>query len=142
MGARQHHVVLGLLDCRSGHVAECDVAYQRSDQDRLIYVYSRDGSKVAEAASQVDFEDALCDLRRSLEEDDLLLLCNRFRVDAFVSSMSRQMTDGLGCYIVEPQWAVDPSLLVDALAPAPRERVAAESEANEFISNWIESFND
>ncbi|MFF4991009.1 hypothetical protein ACFY19_27765 [Streptosporangium saharense] len=90
--------------------------------------------------SSNDFEDVLLRLRAELERQRLLLLCNRFRRDAFVSSMSRQMSDGLSCYLVTPHRPVSPEQLVDCLAPAPREAVVTAQEASKYIEEWIAGF--
>lgn len=52
------------------------------------------------SAAGYDFEEALQGLRVRLESEGLHLLCNRFRRSAFVSSKSRQMSNGLSCYLV------------------------------------------
>jgi hypothetical protein len=138
---RTENRLLRLLDRRTGQVVECEVILHRAGDQRTLQVALLDGTRVAEATSAVDFEEALSALRTTLEQEDLLLACNRYRVDAFVSSMSRQMTDGLGCYIVEPNRPVDPSLLVDALAPTPPEKVSSRANADGFISRWVASFD-
>jgi hypothetical protein len=83
----------------------------------------------------------LSGVRAMLEERDFLLLCNRYRIDAFVSSMSRQMSDGLRCYIVKPNRAVDPSLIVESLESAPAELVSLCADADQYISRWMASFD-
>lgn len=133
--------VLGLVNARTGDLSECEVVYRRSGDERTMHVVSAQGDQII-ASSRVDFEEAFCVLRDQLEERDLLLLCNRYRVDAFVSSMSRQMSDGLSCYIVESGSPVDPSLLVDAMAPAPPHKVVTRAEAAAFIRDWVASLND
>lgn len=90
--------------------------------------------------SPVDVEDALTGLRRELERRGLLLLGNRFRRDAFVSSMARQMSAGLACCLVSPGRPVDPERIVDSLGPAPREAVVPEAEAAAYIRSWLAGF--
>lgn len=141
-GAEEGCNVLQLLELRTGRLTKCDVVHRRAGEQRSVHMALPDGSSIDEASSMIDFEDVLIALRTSLEEKGLLLLCNRYRIDAFVSSMSRQMTDGLGCYIVESKCPVDPSVLVNALAPAPLEKVTVRTEAEEFISQWMASFDD
>lgn len=132
---------LSVVDRRSGAIADCVVTHRRAGEERSIEVELR-GPIRLRATSSVDFEEALTDLRSELEQHGLLLLCNRYRIDAFASSMSRQMSDGLSCYIVEPGRPVDPSQLVDALAPAPRTEVVTAAVADRFVAQWIESFNE
>ena len=83
-----------------------------------------------------DFEDALQAARADFESLGRLLLVNRFRQDAFVSPMSRQMSNGLSCYLVEPRRSVDPSKLVNCLDPTDERSVVTEAEAREFIARW------
>jgi hypothetical protein len=92
--------------------------------------------------SPVDFEDTLIELRKELERQGLLLLCNRFRRNAFVSSMARQMSTGLSCYLVSPGKPVDREKLADSLGPAPREDVVLAGEGATYISEWIGGFDD
>ncbi|WP_219460007.1 hypothetical protein [Nonomuraea rhizosphaerae] len=91
--------------------------------------------------SSVDFEDTLRELRATLEQQGFLLLCNRFRRNAFVSSMSRQMSDGLGCYLVTAHRPVSPDQIVNCLAPAPRESVVLAEENAKYIEEWIAGFD-
>ncbi|MFI9847925.1 hypothetical protein ACIHFD_63705 [Nonomuraea sp. NPDC051941] len=92
--------------------------------------------------SSIDFEDALRQLRAKLEQQNLLLLCNKYRRDAFISSMSRQMSEGISCYLVVAGELVAPELLDDSLGPAPRSDVVTAKEASKFINEWIASFDD
>lgn len=46
------------------------------------------------SAAGYDFDEALQGLRVRLESEGLRLLCNRFRRDAFLPSLSRQMSNG------------------------------------------------
>ncbi|MGP3921109.1 hypothetical protein [Nonomuraea sp. 10N515B] len=89
----------------------------------------------------IDYEDALRQLRAEPEQQNLLLLCNRFRRNAFVSSMARQMSDGLGCYLVIAGEPVSPELVVESLGPAPRKDVVLAVKASKFINEWIASFD-
>ncbi|NAS25903.1 hypothetical protein GT755_30015 [Herbidospora sp. NEAU-GS84] len=92
-------------------------------------------------SSTTDYEEVLLPLRRALESRGLRLLCNRFRRNAFVSSMARQMSDGLGCYLVQPGEPVRPDTVVSSLGSAPAEDVVSEAEQEEFIRLWIDSCN-
>lgn len=83
-----------------------------------------------------DFEEVLQAVRVDFESVGRLLLVNRFRQDAFVSPMSRQMSNGLSCYLVEPRKAVDASMLVKCLELADERHVVIEAEAREFIAHW------
>lgn len=133
---------LNLLNRSTGESIECEVVLHRAGDHRTLRVVLPDGSVMAEANSAEDFEDALTSLREELEDQNIFLLCNRYRIDAFVSTMSRQMSDGLGCYIVKRHRPVDPSLIVGALEPAPPQKVSTKADADEFIARWIASFDD
>jgi hypothetical protein len=76
-----------------------------------------------------DFEEALQVLRTRLEYGGLLLLCNRFRRDALVTSLSRQMSDGLSCYLVKARVDLAPENLVECLGSADRSVVVRTGEA-------------
>jgi len=105
-------------------------------------VIALDDERSYEAASDVDYEDALDRIRTLLEAESLLLLlCNRFRIDAFVSSMVRQMTDGLGCYLVEERRPVSPDQIVESLAQAPAEMVSTRADNEAFLHGWIAGFD-
>ena len=84
-----------------------------------------------------DLEEALGNLRQRLDEFDALLLINRFHRDAFTSSMSRQMSGGRQCYLVEQGRPVSPEMLVDALGPASVEDVVTAEENAERVRSWI-----
>lgn len=94
-----------------------------ADESRLPYVVTvqdiddmcglrleRENASSLVFRSPVDCEEALIQLRQELERQHLLLLCNRFRRDAFVSSMACQMSSGLSCYLVKPRVPVSPDL--------------------------------
>lgn len=87
-----------------------------------------------------DFEEAFSLLRVQLDEHHSLLLCNRFRRNALATSLSRQMSNGLSCYLVEPGIDLDPELLVDCLGPAPFVDVVEAEEARQFLDEWKKSF--
>ncbi|MEU4235308.1 hypothetical protein AB0F17_64500 [Nonomuraea sp. NPDC026600] len=120
----------------------CVVTLRDADDDICELRLDREGARPLVFRSPVDFEDTLIELRKELERQRLLLLCNRFRRNAFVSSMARQMSTGLSCYLVSPGRPVDPEKLVDSLGPAPREVVVLAEESAKYISDWIGGFDD
>jgi hypothetical protein len=83
-----------------------------------------------------DVEEALQNLRVELESRNWHLLCNRYRRDAFVTSMSRQMSGGLGCYLVKPRRPVSHRQIVHCLEPAGEAMVVSAQEAETFIAEW------
>ena len=88
-----------------------------------------------------DFEDAIAKLRSELEAVGLLMACNRFRGDAFVSSLARQMSAGLGCYLVRRRQPVDPEQLVASLDEADVDAIAERSKSppRAFLEAWTAS---
>jgi hypothetical protein len=120
--------VVTLRDIEDGDV--CELRFVRQNAPPLLY------------QSPTDFEDTLLELRRELERQGLLLLCNRFRRNAFVSSMARQMSTGLSCYLVSPGEPVDPDNVFASLGPAPRESVVLATEGAKYIHDWIAGFDD
>ncbi|MER6580089.1 hypothetical protein [Nonomuraea sp. NPDC001023] len=108
----------------------CELRFDRENVPPLVF------------RSSVDFEETLMELRRELERQGLLLLCNRFRRNAFVSSMLRQMSTGLSCYLVSPGKPVDPDNVFDSLDPAPRETVVLAEEGAKYIDEWIAGFGE
>ena len=132
---------LSYLEIQSGRILPCEVAADRVGGLCVIDWRSDEGTRL-EFASAVDFEDALISLRRALEARGAMLLCNRYRRNAFVSSLARQMTDGLGCYLVMRGRPVDPSHLVDSLGAASSDQVALDGDARRFVEEWIASFDN
>ncbi|MGP3920123.1 hypothetical protein [Nonomuraea sp. 10N515B] len=131
---------LELVNLADESLQPCQVT-THTDGERYELRLNRANASPIAIHSSIDFEDALRQLRTELEQQDLLLLCNRFRRNAFVSSMARQMSDGLGCYLVVAGQPVSPELIVESLAPAPRKDVVLADEAKKFIDDWIASFD-
>ncbi|MFI6502053.1 hypothetical protein [Nonomuraea typhae] len=132
---------LELVNLADESLLPCQVTTQTDDETYELRV-NRAGASPIRIHSSIDFEDAFRQLRAELEQRNLLLLCNRYRRDAFVSSMSRQMSEGLSCYLVVAGEPVSPELLVDSLGPALRRDVVIAEEASKFINEWIAGFDD
>ncbi|MFI7463153.1 hypothetical protein [Nonomuraea sp. NPDC049646] len=132
---------LELVSLADESLLPCQVTTQ-TDGETYELRLTRASASPIRVRSSIDFEDALRQLRTELEQQNLLLLCNRYRRDAFVSSMSRQMSEGLSCYVVVAGQPVSPELLVDSLASAPRSDVVTAEEASKFINEWIAGFDD
>ncbi len=127
---------LSVVEGSTGRVLPCVVEGSTSDDGSSSILRVTAEGLTALAGEGYDFEEALQVLRTSLEDRGLLLLCNRFWRDAFVTSMSRQMSDGLSCYLVRPKVHLDPEQVVECLGPADRLVVATIGEAEAFVSNW------
>lgn len=125
---------LFFYDDTSGQQVPCAVTATQAGQDCTVSVQVG-GEPRADYRGE-DFEESLRALRSDFESRGRLLLCNRFRRDAFVTSMSRQMSNGLKCYLVKFRKELDPEALVDCLGPADLEDVVLETEALAFIDRW------
>ncbi|MDR8413069.1 hypothetical protein MTP10_30595 [Nonomuraea sp. 3-1Str] len=130
--------ILKLLDRDTHKTSRCLIKLVHKNTNYEITVTRAWLSRVI-VRSQVDFEDCLVQLRRELERQHLLLLCNRYRRNAFVSSMARQMSGGLACYLVDLGVPADPATVVGSVDPAPSDEVAMAREQEKFIEEWITS---
>ncbi|GGP13236.1 hypothetical protein LDL08_33075 [Nonomuraea glycinis] len=90
---------LELVNLADESLLPCQVTAQNDDETYELRL-NRAGASSIKVRSSIDFEDTLRQLRAELQQQNLLLLCNGFRRDAFVSSMSPQMSEGLSCYLV------------------------------------------
>lgn len=121
---------------RSGTSEQCEAVWSRTKAGAEIAVF-RSSGQVVEVCSDRDFEDALHRLRCILEADGLVLACNRFRRDAFASSMSRQLSDGLRCYLVSYGRLADPHRIFDSFGSTDPLKVASVSANRAFVRRWI-----
>lgn len=129
-------VELYVVESATGHVLPCVVQGSSSGDESSLVLRLTDDHENELTGEGYDFEEALQVLRARLEHRGLLLLCNRFRFDALVTPLSRQMSDGLSCYLVRPRVDLDPGKLVECLGPADRSVVVTSSEAEAYIANW------
>lgn len=125
---------LAAVEVLSGQLLPCVVTTSESPESCQVAV-SFDEVNVIYGQGY-DFEVALQVLRAELEARGLHLLCNRYRRDAYVTSLSRQLSRGLGCYLVVPRRPVDPDKIVDCLAAAGQSDVVSAAEADAFIARW------
>jgi len=128
------HIDLTAVNMRDGHRLTCVVSVSGPSETCQISV-SAGGVFLAQGEGY-DFEAALQLLRAELERKGVYLLCNRYRRDALATSLSRQMSNGLGCYLVKPRRPVDPDHIVDCLGPASASDVVSREEADAFIAKW------
>ena len=127
---------LSVVESSSGRVLPCVVEGRLSaDGSSWVLRLTADGVN-ALTGDGFDCEEALQVLRSRLESRGLLLLCNRFRRDALATSLSRQMSGGLSCYLVRTRADLDSESLVECLGPADRAAVVSASEAVAFIETW------
>jgi hypothetical protein len=131
---------LFVVESSTGRVLPCVVEDAWSDDGSVAVLRLTCDGVSGMTGEGYDFEEALQVLRARLEDRGLLLLCNRFRQDAFVTSLSRQMSDGLSCYLVKARVDLNPEELVECLGPADRSVVVTTSDAEAFIADWQTSF--
>ena len=127
------HLVIKSLE--DNLLEECKVTWSKSATAAHIMINTPSGYS-AETRSDVDFEEALVELRSLLEAEGKVLACNRFRRNAFVSPMSRQMSDGLGCYLVRFGQPVDPEKIVRSLDSADPSKLATAAANEAFLRRW------
>ncbi|MEV0622286.1 hypothetical protein AB0I81_53840 [Nonomuraea sp. NPDC050404] len=129
-----------LLDVTAGRREACAIL-TRQAKDRSLYEIKikKGGEIILAVQAEEDYEEALQILRKQLEEHNLRLLINRYRKNAFVSTMARQMSDGQACYLVRMGRPVSHRHVVDSFGPAPARRIVTEREADEFLEQWINS---
>ncbi|MGP3911317.1 hypothetical protein [Nonomuraea sp. 10N515B] len=129
-----------LLDTATGVKEACTIV-SRHDEDHSLYEIEikRGDETVLAVQAKEDFEEALQMMRTRLEQRNLLLLINRYRKNAFVSTMARQMSDGQACYLVRMGRPVSRRQIVDSFDPAPASKVVTQREADEFLEQWINS---
>jgi hypothetical protein len=87
----------------------------------------------------VDMFDAVLAIRHRLEAEGLLLLCNGARIDAYPSSMSRQMSSGRKLYVHELGVPGHPSTVVDIFDEAPADRIGTIAQQDEYMVRWRNS---
>jgi hypothetical protein len=127
-----------ILNKVSEETIECFVELSDLDRSKMIRVCVNDMTLAR--VEGYDFEEALANLGGLLERSNQVMLCNRFRRNALVTSLSRQMSGGLGCYLVLPRQHLNPDRIVHCLAPAPAEEVVFLHEAESYLADWKELF--
>jgi hypothetical protein len=122
------------INVTSGQHLSCAITISESADSCLIAVSI--GETEIVYGEGYDFELALQILRTELEARGLHLLCNRYRRNAYVTPISRQMSRGLDCYLVRPKRPVDPNQIVDCLGAAKESDVVSAEAADAFIAKW------
>ena len=83
-----------------------------------------------------DREEAFQVLRSHLDSINRVVLCNRYRKDAFVTPMARQMSDGHACYLVKYFRHLDVERMADCFGHAPARLVSTRAENEAFLNRW------
>lgn len=79
----------------TNHLSECTLSYQNTQPCMIDFQNSELGEHHFEGR---DVFDCLCQLRGFLEKTGWNILCNGARIDAYPSSMSRDMGGGMKLY--------------------------------------------
>jgi hypothetical protein len=85
----------------------------------------------------IDFFECLQKLRMILEANALFILCQGSAKNVHHSGMSRDMSDGLRAYSLEPGKRASLQNLVDIFDAAPAELVCTINEQEAFFKTWI-----
>ncbi|GGO71504.1 hypothetical protein [Nonomuraea cavernae] len=124
----------------TGRKEVCAIVLRHAgDHSQYEIEIKRRGETALVVQAEGDYEEALQMMRAQLEERNLLLLINRYRKSAFVSTMARQMSDGQACYLVRMGRPVSRRQIVDSFDPAPAREVVTQREADEFLERWLNS---
>lgn len=127
--------VLLKLCTSADELAECSVAYPNKPPWFIEFSNARLGSRTFYAN---DLFDCLCELRIFLEKNGFLILCNGARVDAYPSTMSREMSGGRKVYILKIGEKANLESLVHIFAEAPRDKVGTVNEQADYYKRFIE----
>jgi hypothetical protein len=116
------------------------ISYSLTDNNEAQIILSYEQRVLAQIAK--DFFEALCLIRLQLEAENIIILCNGSRYDAYPSGMSRQMSNGLALYIHklgEPSKRQD---LVNIFDRADMELISSVSEQKDFYYKWLASLSN
>jgi hypothetical protein len=87
-----------------------------------------------------DSFDALCSLRKALENIGAKALCAGARIDVFPSGMSREMSSGRKAYIIRIGTSVSVANLVDIFDPTTPDLVGTVVEQKAYHLTWLSHF--
>ena len=122
-------------DFDGSFLARCEIQ-STQEIDGWKFRVGFDGGDAVQYAGH-DLEDCLLQARCDLESRGMILLIDRFKREAYVSSMSRQMTSGLCCYLVRPRTPLAKEFLVDSLGSCKVGEAVPEVENEKYIRSWM-----
>lgn len=120
----------------TGQTADCEIEWTQLN-GRFQIAFTESVSEDLRYSSSVDFDEALQALRTDFEKMGLQLHCARFAKNAFVSSLVRQSSGGLACYLVRFGRPVNPRTIVHSLSPTDPATTAHHSTNAAFIRRWV-----
>lgn len=115
-------------------LSECTISYDREHRPYKVYFENSElGSYYFEGR---DIFDCLCQLRVLLEEKGWNILCNGSRVDAYPSSMSRDMGGGMKLYQLTLGKLPERSDLIRIFDKAEPEQIGTVEEQRSYYEKW------
>jgi len=126
-----------VLTVSTGERQHCTIVVA-SDDDGSIE-FREAGQRSGATFEGDDLFACMVALRRALERDDRMLLCNGARKDLYPSGMARQMAGGRVGYRVEIGKLADMEALLDIFDEAPEDAVATIEEQEAYFLAWVSS---
>jgi hypothetical protein len=123
---------------KSGRLSECVISYRKVPDCSLKFENAEFG--VYEISDEDLFE-CLCKLREFLEHQGCLILCNGARVDAYPSSMARQMSGGEKIYILTMGQPIGPGMSVNLFGTAQLHQVGSLAAQRAYYQQWCQSLS-
>jgi hypothetical protein len=134
-------MVMAMIKAIKVDGGECQEAFsieiKRSQQPAILIL--RNATRGERPFEGVDIFEATLEIRRHLESEGLLLLCNGSRFDAYPSGMSRQMSSGRKLYLHQIGVPGRPGTVVDIFDEAPTDRVGTIARQDEYMAKWRNS---
>lgn len=115
---------------------ESTVSYEETSPCSLKFESSEFGHK---RFNDIDIFGCLCELRKFLEKEDWNILCNGARVDAYPSTMSRQMGGGQKLYLLKVGEQPKRNDLVNIFDRAAPDKIGTVDEQRGYYNKWVES---
>jgi hypothetical protein len=119
-----------------GTVVERPLSLTSGEQHELSL---KESESRVHAAGGPDLFEALRALRRTLEAEDMRLLCAGARIDVYPSGMSRSMSAGRKAYVLRLGSPARTDDLVDIFAHAASEEVGTVEQQEQYYKNWVAS---
>ena len=106
----------------------------KPDPHRVALALGDDSGRTWEAVGG-DVFDALMRLRLQAEPDGIRICCNGARLNAWSSGMQRDIGEGYGVYLLQPEKGIRPPE-VRTLDPAPPSEIVSVAEQRAFFESW------
>jgi hypothetical protein len=120
----------------TNHLSECTLSYQNTQPCMIDFQNSELGHHHFEGR---DVFDCLCQLRHFLERIGWNILCNGSRIDAYPSSMSRDMGGGMKLYHLKLGKRPQRSDLLRIFERAEPDQIGTIEEQRAYYEKWCAS---